>query len=105
MMQCVIPVGGRCGSCFTSYMFRLTQHGNVNVVNGDTPFRPRLNLRLGMRYRYKVRIGVWNFRKLTNRSRELAKVMKRRKVIIYCIQETKCKEEKSKEIGEGYKVI
>jgi len=42
---------------------------------------------------------------LTGRSRELAKVLKRRKVNICCVQETKWKGEKAKEIGEGYKII
>jgi len=42
---------------------------------------------------------------LTDRSRKLAKVLKRRKVNIYCIQETKRKGEKAKEIGVCYKKI
>jgi exonuclease III len=45
-----------------------------------------------------VKIGAWNAGTLTDRSRELAEVLKRRKVNIFCVQETKWKGEKTKEI-------
>nr|GFD04844.1 hypothetical protein [Tanacetum cinerariifolium] len=80
--------------------------GNVNGV-GTSPLRSglNLNLSLGRKDRYKVRIGTWNVGTLTGRSRELAEVLKRRRVNICCVQETKWKGEKAKEIGEGYKII
>jgi len=55
-----------------------------------------------MKDRYKVRIDTWNFGTLKDRSRELAEVLKRRKVNICCEQEIKWKGEKAGEIGEGY---
>jgi len=82
----------------------LPNTGNVNGV-GTSPLHPKLNLHLGIRDRYKVRIGTWNVGTLTCRSRELVEVMKRRKVNICRVQETKWKGEKAKEIRESYKII
>jgi len=42
---------------------------------------------------------------LTGRSRELVEVLKRRKIYICCVQETKWTREKAKEIKYGYKII
>jgi hypothetical protein len=42
---------------------------------------------------------------MTGRSREVAEVLKRRKVDIACVQETKWKGSKAKTIGDGYKMI
>jgi len=56
-------------------------HNTGNVCGaGTSPLRPGLNLRLGMRGRYKVRKGTWAVGTLTGRSRELAEVLKRRRV-------------------------
>jgi exonuclease III len=50
-----------------------------------------------MRDRYKVKIGTWNVNIIFNgRSRELAKVLKRRKVNFCCVKEIKRKGEKVK---------
>ncbi|XP_059045646.1 uncharacterized protein LOC131841340 [Achroia grisella] len=40
---------------------------------------------------------------MTGRGRELADVLKRRRINVACLQETKWKESKAREIGEGYK--
>lgn len=40
---------------------------------------------------------------LTGRCKELVEVLKRKKIC--CMQETKWKGKKSKEIGDGYKII
>ena len=50
-------------------------------------------------------MGTLNVGSLTDRSRELADLMERRKVNILCVQETRWKGNKSKEVGEGYKLI
>ena len=55
--------------------------------------------------RFKVTVGTWNVGTLTGRNRELAEVLKRRNVNICCVQETKWKGERVREIGEGYKII
>ena len=41
---------------------------------------------------------------MTGKSREVANMLKRRRVSIACVQETKWKGAKAKEIGEGYKM-
>ncbi|XP_059052325.1 uncharacterized protein LOC131846924 [Achroia grisella] len=50
-----------------------------------------------------MRYGSWNVGSMTGRGRELAEVLKRRRIKVACIQETKWKGAKAKEIGEGYK--
>ena len=45
-----------------------------------------------------------NLGKMTGKSREVANMMKRRRVSVACVQETKRKGAKAKEIGEGYKM-
>ena len=51
----------------------------------------------------KIRLATWNLGTLTGKSLELIDTMKRRKINIACIQETKWKGEKAKEIN-GYKL-
>lgn len=51
----------------------------------------------------RLRCASWNIGTMTGRGRELADVLKRRKVNIACVQETKWKGAKAREIGEGYK--
>jgi len=58
-----------------------------------------------MRDRYRVRIGAWGVGTLTGKSRELAEVLRRRKVNIFCVKEIKWKGEKAKEIRVGYKIM
>ena len=41
---------------------------------------------------------------MTGKSREVANMLKRRRVSVACVQETKWKGSKAKEIGEGYKM-
>ncbi|XP_063595885.1 uncharacterized protein LOC134772741 [Penaeus indicus] len=53
----------------------------------------------------KIRVGTLNVGSLTGRSRELADVMERRKIGVLCVQETRWKGNKSREIGEGCKLI
>ena len=51
-----------------------------------------------------TRLGSLNIGTMTGRSRELADVLKRRRVDIACVQETKWTGSKAKDIGEGYKL-
>lgn len=51
----------------------------------------------------RLRYGSWNVGTMTGRSRELADVLKRRRINVACLQETKWKGTKAREIGEGYK--
>ena len=53
----------------------------------------------------KIRASTLNVGSLTGRSRELADLMDRRKVNILCIQETRWKGNRSKELEEGCKLI
>uniref|UniRef100_A0A914W7K1 Endonuclease/exonuclease/phosphatase domain-containing protein n=1 Tax=Plectus sambesii TaxID=2011161 RepID=A0A914W7K1_9BILA len=52
-----------------------------------------------------LRLATLNIGILTGRSREIAEVLKRRRVDIACLQETRWKGQKSRDIGEGYKLI
>uniref|UniRef100_A0A914WZU0 Endonuclease/exonuclease/phosphatase domain-containing protein n=1 Tax=Plectus sambesii TaxID=2011161 RepID=A0A914WZU0_9BILA len=52
-----------------------------------------------------IRIASLNVGSMTGRSRELADVLKKRKVHIACVQEVRWKGEKSRDIGAGYKLI
>ena len=52
-----------------------------------------------------VRLATINIGTLTARHRELADLLKRRRVDIACIQETKWKGSRSRDIGDGYKLL
>ncbi|PZC80720.1 hypothetical protein B5X24_HaOG214121 [Helicoverpa armigera] len=51
----------------------------------------------------RLRYASWNVGTMTGRARELAEVLKRRRINVACLQETKWKGTKAREIGEGYK--
>ena len=52
-----------------------------------------------------VRWGTLNVGSMTGRGRELADMMERRRVDILCVQETKWKGSKARDIGGGYKLF
>ncbi|XP_059389804.1 craniofacial development protein 2-like [Carassius carassius] len=54
---------------------------------------------------HRIRLATLNIGTLTGRSRELADTLKTRRIDIACIQETKWKGSKARDIGEGYKLI
>uniref|UniRef100_A0A914WAH4 Endonuclease/exonuclease/phosphatase domain-containing protein n=1 Tax=Plectus sambesii TaxID=2011161 RepID=A0A914WAH4_9BILA len=51
-----------------------------------------------------LRLATINVGSLTGRGRELADMLKRRRVDIACVQETKWKGSKARDLGEGYKL-
>ena len=51
-----------------------------------------------------MRFLTVNLGTMTGKSREVANMLKRRRVSIACVHETKWKGSKAKEIGEGYKM-
>ncbi|XP_063595401.1 uncharacterized protein LOC134772363 [Penaeus indicus] len=53
----------------------------------------------------KLKIGTINVGTMTGRGRALTGLMRRRKVDIMCVQETRWSGKKSKELGDGYKLI
>lgn len=53
----------------------------------------------------KVRIASWNVGSMTGRSAELGEALRRRRINICCIQETKWKGSKARQIGNEYKFI
>ena len=53
----------------------------------------------------RIRIGSWNVGSMTGKSMEIVDVMKRRRIDVLCVQETKWKGNRAREIGEGYKLI
>ena len=52
-----------------------------------------------------IRVGTLNIGTTTGRGRELADMMKRRKLDILCLQETKWKGSKARNIGNRYKLL
>ena len=52
-----------------------------------------------------IRMGTLNIGTMTGRGRELADMMKRRNVDILCLQETKWKGNKARNIGGGCKIF
>ena len=52
-----------------------------------------------------IRVGQLNIGSMTGRGRELADLMRRKKVDILCVQETRWKGNKAKELGDGYKLF
>ena len=53
----------------------------------------------------KTQLTTWNIRTLTGKSMELVNVMKRRRVSVAYLQETKWKRDKAKELANGYKLF
>ncbi|CAG9568035.1 unnamed protein product [Danaus chrysippus] len=64
--------------------------------------RARLKTRVPKR---KLRFATWNIGSLTGRCRELADVLVRRRVQCAFLQETRWKGNKSRNIGQGYRLI
>ncbi|KAK6746049.1 hypothetical protein RB195_012270 [Necator americanus] len=54
---------------------------------------------------HPVRLATLNVGTLTGRSRELADSLRKRRVDICCVQETRWKGSKARELGDGYKLI
>lgn len=52
----------------------------------------------------EVRISTWNIGTMTGRSAELSAILERRRINICCVQETKWKGAKSRQLGKGYKL-
>ncbi|CAH0728115.1 unnamed protein product, partial [Brenthis ino] len=53
----------------------------------------------------ELRIASWNIGTMTGRSAELSAILERRRINICCVQETKWKGAKSRQIGKGFKLI
>ena len=52
----------------------------------------------------KVKIATLNVRSMTGRNGEIAKLMRKKSLQVLCVQETKWKGSKAREIGAGYKL-
>ena len=63
----------------------------------------RWRLRTKKLAKIRVRFLTVNIGTMTGKSREVAEMLKRRRVVA-CVQETKWKGNKAREIGEGYKI-
>ncbi|KAK6749164.1 hypothetical protein RB195_001644 [Necator americanus] len=80
--------------------------GNVANMRG-LPARGRRRPKKLVRHRqqHPVRSATLNVGTLTGRSRELADSLRKRHVDICCVQETHLKGSKSRELGDGFKLI
>ncbi|XP_063544350.1 craniofacial development protein 2-like [Cydia strobilella] len=54
---------------------------------------------------FELRIATWNIGTMTGRSAELSAILERRRINLCCVQETKWKGAKSRQIGKGFKLI
>ena len=52
-----------------------------------------------------IYIYIWNVGTMTGEAREIADVLRRRKVDIACVQEVKWKGSKARNVGHGYKLF
>ncbi|XP_037776748.1 uncharacterized protein LOC119573609 [Penaeus monodon] len=91
-------------------------HRRTLVRNGQRlPYQERIRLkklaqRRGEREKKEnetigLKIGTLNVGSMTARSHELVDLMERRKIRIMCLQETKWKGSKAKELGNGFKLF
>ncbi|KAK6764634.1 hypothetical protein RB195_024815 [Necator americanus] len=80
--------------------------GNVANMRG-LPARGRSRPKKLVRHRqqHPVRLATLNVGTLTGRSRELADSLRKRRFDICCVQETRWKVSKARELGDGYKRI
>ena len=53
----------------------------------------------------KLRAGTLNVGTMTGKGREIADLMERRKMDVLCVQETRWKGDKARELGDGYKLL
>lgn len=53
----------------------------------------------------KLRLASWNLGTMTGRSSELSEILKHRQINVCCVQETKWKGSKSRDIGNGYQLV
>ena len=58
-----------------------------------------------MRKKVTWRVGTLNVGTMTGKGREIADLMERRKVGVLCVQETRWKGDKARELGDGYKLF
>ncbi|KAK6755534.1 hypothetical protein RB195_014110 [Necator americanus] len=80
--------------------------GNVANMRGlPARGRSRPKKLVRRRQQHPMRLATRNVGTLTGRSRELTDSLRKRRVDIYCVQETCWKGSKSRELGNGYKLI
>ena len=91
------------------------QHDRREAVRSGLrlPYQERIRLKKLAQRRMKrrqqkavtpVKVGTLNVGTLTGRSMELVDMMERRKINVLCLQETKWKGQKAREMDNGYKL-
>ena len=88
---------GTCGNYATA------KHSENTRKRGGR--RVKRQRKVWKRRRSLVRMGTLNIGTMTGRGRELVDLMERRKVDILCLQETKWKGSKARNIGGGCKLF
>ncbi|XP_064118983.1 uncharacterized protein LOC135223991 [Macrobrachium nipponense] len=82
---------------------QLPVEGLTSPINGQgLPRQGRARLKKQVQ---AIRMGTLNVGSMNGRSREVADVLERRRVDILCEQETRWRENKAKDIGNGYKLL
>ena len=66
---------------------------------------PQSKSRIWLQKLGTIGVATWNVGAMTGKGMELVDVMRGRRLDILCVQETKCKGNRSKELGEGYKML
>lgn len=77
-------------------------HRPTPVAQQGLPHQERVRLK---RLAQSMRIGTINVGTMTGRGRAIADLMRKRKVEVMCVQETRWTGNKAKELGDGYKLI
>ncbi|PUZ51218.1 hypothetical protein GQ55_6G163600 [Panicum hallii var. hallii] len=92
---------GRRSLCGTLHL----RPGVVKNEQGSSHFSRRVRRVRKLAEPTRIRLGSWNVGSLTGKLRELVDVAIRRRVNILCVQETKWKGQKAKEVeGSGFKL-
>ncbi|PUZ51569.1 hypothetical protein GQ55_6G198200 [Panicum hallii var. hallii] len=83
----------------------ISEQGSVKNEQGSSHFSRRVRRVRKLAEPTRIRLGSWNVGSLTGKLRELVDVAIRRRVNILCVQETKWKGQKAKEVeGSGFKL-
>lgn len=84
-------------------------NGNAIYIDDNTRAYPRsdakdMNTR-SQTSNTRIRLATWNLGTMTGRSNELSNILRARQINICCIQETKWKGAKSRDIGNDYQIV
>ena len=96
-----VPQQGACGNYATVGKGRQRRNGRRRKRGGKRARRQQEKKRT---VTAALKIGTLNVGSMTGRGREVAAMMENRQIDVLCVQETKWKGSKAKDLGGGYKL-